>query len=298
MESLDTLVDQYLNHLLIEKGLASQTIESYSSDLAIFTIFLNEHDIDYIKNIDSPTILKHIIVLRKNGLEARSRARHLVTLRGFFKYLVAEKIIKHDPTGIIDLPKSGLKLPVVLTIEEVMSLLNAPDIKKPRGKRDAAMLELLYAAGLRVSELVNIELTHLYLDAGFIRVFGKGSKERVIPIGKYAKDKIEEYLETSRPLLLKNTVSSFVFIARPGKPMTRQGFWKLLLKYASISEIQKKVSPHSIRHSFATHMLEGGADLRSVQIMLGHADISTTQIYTHITRKQLQKAHSEYHPRG
>ncbi|MBU0995800.1 MAG: site-specific tyrosine recombinase XerD [Proteobacteria bacterium] len=296
--TLDTLADQYINHLMIEKGLSQNTIESYTSDLCNFLNFLKQNKIHIIEDIDTPAIIKHIITLRQNGLEARSRARHLVALRGFFKYLLKEKIIKNDPTRIIDLPKSGLHLPDVLSVDEISSLLNAPDPLKLRGQRDAAMIELLYAAGLRVSELVHLELNHIHTIAGFVRVFGKGSKERIVPIGSYAKIKVEAYLIQARPRLLKNDISKYLFFARNGNPMTRQGFWKLLNKYALIAGIRKNITPHTLRHSFATHMLEGGADLRSVQMMLGHSDISTTQIYTHVTGTQLKNVHKKYHPRG
>jgi len=297
MPSLDVLVDQYLNYLLIERGLSKNTIESYSSDLTRYLDFLKKKRIHTINDADATAILKHLISLRNTGLGARSRARHLVTLRGFYRFLVDEKVIKNDPTRIIDLPKSGLRLPDVLSFEEVERLLNTPDINKPTGARDAAMIEVLYAAGLRVSELVNLKVHDVNLEACFVRVFGKGSKERVIPIGLYAKEKVDYYIKTFRSKLLKNVASPYLFVARAGKPMTRQGFWKLLRKYGQKAGIIRKIKPHSLRHSFASHLLEGGADLRSVQIMLGHVDISTTQIYTHVVREHLKKIHEKFHPR-
>jgi integrase/recombinase XerD len=222
----------------------------------------------------------------------------LVTLRGFYRYLVQEKIIKYDPARLIDLPKSGLKLPDVLSVSEIKILLSTPDTQTPLGLRNAAMIELLYAAGLRVSELVNLKLLDINTEAGFVRVIGKGSKERIVPIGNYAKNIIDRYVKTARSLLLKGGVSHYLFVARAGKPMTRQGFWKLLKQYALQAGIAKKITPHSFRHSFASHLLEGGADLRAVQIMLGHTDISTTQIYTHVAREHLLQMHAKYHPRG
>ena len=297
MPSLDVLVDQYLNYLLVEKGLSKKTIESYSSDLTRYLKFLKTRKIRTISNADTPSILKHLISLRNSGLGARSRARHLVTIRGFYKFLIEEKVIDNDPTRVIDLPKSGLRLPDVLSIEEVKLLLNTPDINKPTGARDAAMIELLYAAGLRVSELINLKLQDVNLEACFVRIFGKGSKERVVPIGLYAKEKIDYYIKTFRPKLLKNVASPYLFAVRAGKPMTRQGFWKLIKKYGQKAGIARKIKPHSLRHSFASHLLEGGADLRSVQIMLGHVDISTTQIYTHVAREHLKKIHEKFHPR-
>ena len=212
--------------------------------------------------------------------------------------MVQEKILQNDPARLIDLPKSGLKLPHVLSKEEIERLLNAPDTDKALGVRDAAMLELLYAAGLRVSELINLKLQNINLEAGFVRIFGKGSRERIVPIGAHAREKVSTYLKTVRPKRLKQATSPYLFIARAAKPMTRQGFWKLLRRYAIKAGLKKNITPHSLRHSFASHLLEGGADLRAVQVMLGHVDISTTQIYTHVTRDHLKKLHQKYHPRG
>lgn len=298
MPTLDLLIDQYLNYLLIEKGLSQATLDSYSTDLVRYQEFLDQNGINHIADSDTPLILKHLISLRNSGLGARSRARHLVSLRGLYRFAVQEKFLRHDPSKLVDLPKLSLKLPDVLAIDEVSELLNSPDTSKPLGARDAAMLELLYAAGLRVSELVNLKLQDINVEAGFVRVFGKGSKERVVPIGLPAQKKIAFYIEEARKAALKNRPSPYLFIGRAGKPLTRQGFWKLLRRYAVKSQISKKISPHSLRHSFATHLLEGGADLRAVQVMLGHVDISTTQIYTHVTRKHLKDLHQKFHPRG
>jgi integrase/recombinase XerD len=295
---LDILIDQYLNYLLIEKGLSGTTLESYSRDISRYREFLSQHRIRRITEDDTALILRHMIALRNAGLSARSRARHLVSIRGFYRFVVQEKMLKHDPARLVDLPKTSLKLPDVLSVEEVSQLLKAPDIKKPLGSRDCAMLELLYAAGLRVSELVNLKLQDVNLEAGFVRVLGKGSRERLVPIGLPAKEKIKSYIEKSRNALLKNKPSSYLFVARAAKPITRQGFWKLLRKYAAQAQLKKKVTPHSLRHSFASHLLEGGADLRTVQVMLGHVDIATTQIYTHVARQQLKALHERFHPRG
>ena len=298
MHSIDNLADRFLNYLLVEKGLSLKTLEAYGSDIARYLSFLDDNGINHIVDADTPVILKHLIRMRDEGLGARSRARHLVTLRGFYKFLVQEKILQRDPAELIDLPKSSLNLPHALTIEEVKLLLNTPDLNKPTGIRDAAMIELLYAAGLRVSELINLKIQDVNLEAGFVRVFGKGSKERIVPIGFFAKEKIEEYMAESRLRPLKSVVSPYLFVARAGKPMTRQGFWKLLRRYAQQAGFNKKITPHSLRHSFASHLLEGGADLRAVQVMLGHVGISTTQIYTHVAREHLKKAHAKFHPRG
>lgn len=298
MPTLDALTDQYINYLLIEKGLAATTIESYSSDLARYVRYLNERDIQDISDADTPVILRYLIALQQSDLSARSRARHLITLRGFYRFLASEKILTYDPARLVDLPKGGLKLPDVLSHDDIQRLLHAPDPQRPRGARDAAMIELLYAAGLRVSELVNLKLTDINLEACFVRVFGKGSKERIVPIGRYARGKIDQYIKAARPGLLKEIPSQYLFVARAGKPMTRQGFWKLLKQYAVKAAMTKTITPHSLRHSFASHLLEGGADLRAVQVMLGHVDISTTQIYTHVARDHLRKMHEKYHPRG
>jgi integrase/recombinase XerD len=295
---LDILTDQYLNYLLIEKGLSRTTLESYSRDLVRYQEFLRQNGTQRISESDTALILKHLIALRNAGLNARSRARHLVSIRGFYRFMVQEKLLKHDPARLVDLPKTSLKLPDVLSVDEVARLLGTPDTAKPGGARDCAMLELLYAAGLRVSELVNLKLQDVNLEAGFVRVIGKGSKERVVPIGLHAQKKIDSYLQKSRAKLLKNQVSSYLFVARAAKPITRQGFWKLLRRYAALAQLSKRVSPHSLRHSFASHLLEGGADLRAVQVMLGHVDIATTQIYTHVARRQLKALHERYHPRG
>lgn len=298
MSSLDIFVDQYINYLVFEKGLSEKTIESYSSDLSKYLEFLKQTGVNDITQADTPLILKHLIALRESGLGSKSCARHLITLRGFHKFLAQEKILEFDPAKFVDLPKSGLKLPDVLSVSEVNHLLNIPDSNTPLGKRNSAMLELLYAAGLRVSELVTLKFLDVNLEACFVRVMGKGSKERVVPFGLYAKNKIDDYINNSRPLLLKNRISKYLFVARAGKPMTRQGFWKLLKQYVKQAGIKKKVTPHSLRHSFASHLLEGGADLRTVQVMLGHVDISSTQIYTHVARDHLRKIHEKYHPRG
>jgi integrase/recombinase XerD len=295
---INPLIDQFLNYLLVEKGLSRATLESYSRDLLRYVEFMDQNGRSAVSAEDTPLLLKHLIHLRNEGLGARSRARHLVSLRSFYRFLVQEKILPLDPAQLVDIPKTALKLPDVLGVDEVQRLLNSPDTRTPQGIRDAAMLELLYAAGLRVSELVGLKIQDVHLDAGFVRVLGKGSKERVVPIGQYACEKTLFYLNHARSRLAKGRSSAHLFIARAAKPMTRQGFWKLLRKYAGIAGLFKKVTPHSLRHSFASHLLEGGADLRAVQMMLGHADISTTQIYTHVTKNRLKELHRKFHPRG
>ncbi len=298
MSSVDRQIDFFLNYIQVEKGLAGKTLESYSRDLGRYATFLSENQNGLLTDEDTYLILKHLINLRDEGLSPRSRARHLVSIRSFYRFLHKEKVLSKDPSKLIDFPKSGLRLPDTLTAEEVATLIDTPDRTTHRGIRDAAMIELLYASGLRVSELVGLLVRDVNLEAAFVRVFGKGSRERVVPVGSFAREKIEFYLQYGRPYLLKGVTSDFLFVAREGNPMTRQGFWKLLNRYAEKAGIVKNISPHTLRHSFATHLLEGGADLRVVQVMLGHSDISTTQIYTHITRDHLKNIHVKYHPRG
>ena len=296
--ALNRLIDRFITYLLVEKGLSKATLESYSRDLLRYAAFLVRCGRPTVSEADTPLILKHLIELRAQGLGTRSRARHLVSLRGFYRFLAQENVLSADPSKLIDLPKVQLTLPDVLSVEEVRRLLNAPQSRNPQGIRDAAMLEVLYAAGLRVSELVGLKLQDVRLDAGVVRVMGKGSKERVVPIGQYAREKLLFYLGNGRNLMLKNRTSPFLFIARAGRPITRQGFWKLLRRYAEAAGLAKNITPHSLRHSFATHLLEGGADLRAVQVMLGHADIATTQIYTHVANDRLREIHRRFHPRG
>jgi integrase/recombinase XerD len=298
MSSVDHWIDVFLNYIRVEKGLSEKTVESYSRDLGRYASFLSSYGSPSVSGEDTYLILKHMILLRDEGLAPRSRARHLVAIRSFYSFLTQEKAISQDPSKPIDFPKSGLRLPDTLALPDIKALIDATDPTAARGIRDGAMIELLYASGLRVSELVGLKMRDVHLDASFVRVFGKGSKERVVPMGQYANEKISAYLQYARPYLTKTSPSEYLFIAREGKPMTRQGFWKLLNRYAAKAGITQHISPHTLRHSFATHLIEGGADLRVVQIMLGHSDISTTQIYTHITRDHLKKIHSSYHPRG
>jgi integrase/recombinase XerD len=290
-------LDRYLDFLAVEKGLAAATIEAYSRDLGRYVAFLAVSGRATVSATDTPLILKYLISMRAEGLNARSRARHLVSIRGFYRFLAQENILESDPSRLVDLPKSGLKLPDFLTVDEVKRLLEAPDLGRPAGVRDAAMLEVLYAAGLRVSELVGLKLQNVNLTAGYVRVVGKGAKERVVPIGRYAQEKVGRYSTEARQALLKGRVSSFLFVARAGKPLSRQGFWKLVKRYGRRARIRKVITPHMLRHSFASHLLAGGADLRAVQTMLGHADIATTQIYTHLARDHLKRLHRKYHPR-
>jgi integrase/recombinase XerD len=296
--NIDSLLDQFINYLLVEKGLSENTIAAYSADLTCYLDFLTKQGIVDMTDADTAVLLKHLIVLRNRGLGPRSRSRHLVAIRGFYRFLVHEKVLDNNPAKMVDLPKIGRKLPEVLNVEKVVQLLNAPDASTPTGLRDGAMLELLYAAGLRVSELVQVTTTNVNLEACFVRVLGKGSKERVVPIGQTAQKRIDLYLKRGRSPLIKGRPSPYLFVSRLGKPLTRQGFWKILKHTALKAGISKNITPHTLRHSFASHLLERGADLRSVQVMLGHVDISTTQIYTHVAPERLKAVHTQYHPRG
>lgn len=294
---MDQLTQSYLDYLIIEKGLSNNSLVSYSADLAKFLTFVENQKITDIKEIDSTLILAWLIDLTKSGLSAKSRARHLISVRGLFKYLLNENILSTDPLKHIDLPKTGLSLPKYLSVEEVDRLIAQPDRSKPKGLRNAAMMEIMYGAGLRVSELIFLQVQDINLDANFVRITGKGSKERVVPFGSCAARVLKEWIKEGRPKLLPKSPTPYLFIAKAGKPMSRQGFWKLLKKHGLMANLSKDISPHTLRHSFATHLLEGGADLRSVQIMLGHSDISTTQIYTHISKEYLIKMHEKFHPR-
>lgn len=294
----DHLIDRFLAYITVEKGLSPNTLEAYSHDLQNFRDYLSAQSIEALGDVRAAAILGYLIHLRNQGLASKSRARHLVTLRVFFRFLHQGKYIPRDPAALIELPKSGLHLPGVLSLDDIQSLMAAPDKSRPVGLRDAAMLELLYAAGLRVSELILLRVMDLNREAGFVRVCGKGGKERVVPIGQTALRVVGDYIRNARPVLLKKVTSEFLFVARQGRPMSRQGFWKLLKKYASRADIRHPVSPHTLRHSFASHLLEGGADLRVVQTMLGHADIATTQIYTHVSAERLKTIHRRFHPRS
>ncbi|WP_022669387.1 site-specific tyrosine recombinase XerD [Desulfospira joergensenii] len=295
---MDQQVQTYLDYLTIEKGLSSNSIESYAADLANFLDFLEQEKITRLEETDTAVILAWLIHLTRQGLSAKSRARHLIAIRGFYKYLINEKILASNPVKEVDIPKTGQALPKILSVAEVEAMLKAVNPITPRELRNSAMMEILYGSGLRVSELILLKLQDISLDANMVRVMGKGSKERIIPLGSKARDAVILWKDHGRPDMLKTCSSEYLFVARAGKPMTRQGFWKIIKKYAAKAGISKTVSPHTLRHSFATHLLEGGADLRSVQTMLGHADISTTQIYTHISREYLIKMHNRYHPRG
>ena len=289
------LTDQFINYLRLERGLADNTIQAYSRDLLKLTQFLEKSDLNPLQ-ISRNQISEYAGTLRK-GLSARSVARNISATKMFFRFLTSEGHIKENPARLLETPRLSRKLPDVLSMAEVERLLAQPDPSTPMGKRDSAMLELLYATGLRVSELVGLKVLNINLEAGYVRTLGKGSKERLVPMGEKAIQTVREYLSDGRFQLLKEANLPHLFLNFRGRPLTRQGFWKIIKKYGKMARIQKEISPHSIRHSFASHLLEAGADLRSVQVMLGHEDISTTQIYTHVTRGRLKELHAKCHPR-
>jgi integrase/recombinase XerD len=291
-----TYLPIYLDYLAVEKGLAKNSLSAYGTDLRRFGKWLDAQSLE-TESVKRQHIVKYIQSLRSGGISARSVARALAAMRGFFRFLVAERHLKHDPTENLDNPKLWSTLPKSLHPSEVDDLLAAPDRSTPDGLRDAAMLELLYATGLRVSELIRVKVEDLVLDAGFLRTLGKGSKERIVPFGDSAGKAITTYIETARPHFNRRN-DVHLFLTNRGRPMTRQTFWMKIVKYARQAGIRAHISPHVLRHSFATHLLENGADLRSVQLMLGHSDISTTQIYTHVSRARLQKMYDRYHPRA
>lgn len=301
---MDHHVDNFLNYLSIEKGLSQNTLSAYSQDLKRFFTFLEKRRVGVIDRIDRNEITLFMEEMRRASLSFRSIARILSTVRTFFKYLSMEGIVHHDPFAHIVAPKQAFRLPKALSILEVTSLLNLPKGETPTGIRDDTMIELLYATGLRVSELISLSIDSIQFEAGYLITHGKGDKERIVPIDAYALAKIKNYLLTSRPRLLKKKSGSAtagcdtLFISQQGKGMSRQCFWKQLQTYGQLAGISRKITPHMVRHSFATHLLAGGADLRSVQMMLGHADIATTQIYTHLERDHLKQIHKQSHPRG
>ena len=291
------IIDQFIDHLWLEDGLSKNTLNSYRFDLSIFVSWLAETKKIELLDV-SELEIQEFLAFKFPTSKSRSISRLLATLRRFFRFLLRENKIKEDPTLKIQTPKIPKSLPKSLSEDEVEGLLEAPDIKTNVGMRDRSMLELLYACGLRVSELVGIQLTEVILSDGVIRVTGKGSKTRLVPMGEEAVDWIKKYLAESRQNILNKQTSKFLFVTNRGGEMTRQAFWYLIKKYALMANIDKPMSPHILRHAFATHLINHGADLRVVQMLLGHSDISTTQIYTHVARERLKKLHQEHHPRG
>jgi len=289
----------YLHHLALEKGLSDNTRFSYENDMKRYIRFLTEKKIKQADLITPLILQEYIGQLFDIGLASSSMARNFSAIRGFHQYLIANNLGQSDPSELLETPRLKRKLPQVLSVQEVIEIIKQPDTENILGIRDRAMLEVLYGCGLRISELLTLKINHLYLDDEIIRILGKGSKERFTPIGKEAIHWLRYYLSRSRPQIAKGTTSkNIVFLNRQGKPMTRMGFWKILRKYVVSARVPLEVHPHTFRHCFATHLIDNGADLRSVQELLGHADISTTQIYTHVSHQQLAKIYKKYHPRS
>lgn len=290
-------VTAFLDYARVEKGLAANSIAGYRRDLVKFAAFLGQRSLT-LENVTREDVRDFLGSLRANGLTARSAARHLVSVRSLFRFLLKNGRVRNDVVGEVDLPQLGRSLPKHLAEPEVDALLARPDVSTPVGLRDKAMLELLYATGMRVSELVSLRWEDFDLNLGVLRCIGKGSKERLIPVGKSALRAVEAYVRSGRPGLLRRIPSPFLFLNNRGSRLSRVGFWKILARYGRAAGIATPLTPHLVRHSFATHLLERGADLRSIQLMLGHSDISTTQIYTHVMKERLRQVYQTHHPRA
>ncbi|PIQ97037.1 MAG: site-specific tyrosine recombinase XerD [Nitrospinae bacterium CG11_big_fil_rev_8_21_14_0_20_56_8] len=292
---MEHLIREYIQFLSIEKRCSPHTVENYRRDVERFFRALKGRDLNELGLAD---LRAYLLELRGSGLSPATVSRNLSSLKTFFRFLVNENHLKDNQMEILESPRSWRKLPEVLSVNEVETLMSLAKPDTPQGIRDQAMLEVLYATGLRVSELVGLKFSDFDMRAGFLRSMGKGSKERVVPLGDLAREAVERYIQSARPVLLKRHSAAELFLTRRGRPMTRQGFWKILKSYVRRAGINRAVSPHTLRHAFATHLLERGADLRSVQMMLGHSDISTTQIYTHIMRERMREMHDRFHPRA
>ncbi len=294
---MEELVNIFLDYLAAERGLAKNTISAYRSDLFKFLSYLKKVGIKSIKDVKRDDIRQFMLSSRDKGLRANSVSRALVALKVFYRFLLRERLINKDPSNLIDSPKLWNRLPEALNIVEIERLLSVPNLRNSAGVRNKAILELMYATGIRVSEASNLQRDGLNLDVGFLRCIGKGSKERVVPLGNKAIIALKRYLNSARANFNKGKNSEYLFLNRSGNRLSRQSIWKIIRRYAKEAKIKKSIKPHTLRHSFATHLLERGADLRSVQEMLGHANISTTQIYTHIDKDRLKAIHQKFHPR-
>ncbi len=292
------IVEQFLDALWLERGLSDHTLAAYRTDMNQLAIFLQESNRTLL-TATSSLLQQRVKQRHQQGLSPKSVARALSAWRRFYRYALREELIDEDPTALVDTPKQGRKLPDTLTEDDIDALLNAPDVESPEGFRDRAMLETLYASGLRVSELVSLQIDQVNFNLGVIKTVGKGNKERLVPVGDEAQEWLTSYMKTARlDLLSGKGVADALFVTRRGGGMTRQTFWHAIKKHAYNAGIKKHVSPHTLRHAFATHMLNHGADLRVVQMLLGHANVSTTQIYTHVAKARLQALHQQHHPRG
>lgn len=291
------LVKDYLHFIRVERQLAANTLASYERDLTAYVQFMQKNQKETLNDITRADIQAYLLYLRQTNKSPRTMARHISSIRSFHQFLLRERLTAQDPTVHIDLPKTTQRLPDVLSVEEVEALINAPHHNKPQGVRDTAMLELLYGTGMRITECMDLNIDQIHLTMGFVRIFGKGHKERIVPLGQSALTACERYLNEARPQLLKEPTEA-LFINQRGKRLTRQGCWKLIKQHAQQAKLQKAMTPHMLRHSFATHLIENGADIRAVQEMLGHADIATTQIYTHVSKTRLSEVYKQFHPRA
>ena len=289
------LIEQFLDAVWAEQGLSENTLSAYGSDLRIFAKWLKDKP---MLEVDESVLTDFLASRHKDGIGTRSSARILSSLRRFYRYYIRENSIKVDPTALIELPHIGKQLPISLSEQDVELLLNAPDVNNARGFRDRAMLEMLYATGIRVTELVDLKFEQVSFRQGVVKIIGKGNKERLVPVGEEAMSWLENYMNQARKTLLHTRQCDYLFVTNRADNMTRQAFWHIIKRHAKTAGINKKLSPHTLRHAFATHLLNHGADLRVVQLLLGHADLSSTQIYTHIARERLKELHSKYHPRG
>lgn len=296
-QSPKTVIDRFLDAIWMERGLSENTLGAYRADLLALTNRLDERGINLVEASRSD-VMDYISWRVEGGAKPRSTARQLSSFRRFFRYLLREGVRSEDPTAQIAMPKIGRALPQSLSEEEVEALLAAPNVSDPLGHRDRTMLEVLYAAGVRVSELINLKLSQINLNQGVLRIVGKGDRERLIPMGDEAQDWLREFIAGPRVEILLERQTEYLFPTRRGDRMTRQAFWHIIKRYAKKAGVQKKLSPHTLRHAFATHLLNNGADLRVVQLLLGHSDVSTTQIYTHVARERMKELHSRHHPRG
>ncbi len=287
-----------MNYISVERGLAKNTLLAYRWDLVKYTQSLADKGINSAAQVKREHVTAYMLEQKQRGMSATSISRNLAAIKMFHRFLVRERLAKDDPTALVDTPKLWKKIPDVLSPPEIELMIKASGGRHWQDVRDQAMLELLYASGMRVSELVNLKVENVNLDMGYVRCIGKGSKERIIPIGRRARGSVKKYCDLTRGKLIKSEITNALFLSRLGKKMSRQSIWKLIKRYAKKAKIKKVIKPHTIRHSFATHLLERGADLRSVQEMLGHSDISTTQIYTHVDKERLRSIHKEFHPRA
>lgn len=294
---LDAHLSSFLNYLRVEKGLSDNTLQAYRRDMEKFVAFAAKRKLE-VTEVRREHVVDFLRSLYRSKLDSRSVARHLVTIRHFFRFSVAEGIVSDDPAATIESPKFRQSLPEFLSLEEVDRLLRQPDTNDMVGLRDKAMIELMYSTGLRVSELCGLQIADLSMDPGCLRCIGKGNKERLVPVGRQALEAVHRYLREARPKLLGEGISGYLFVNQQGRKINRIAFWKILSEYGRKAHLRKALTPHMLRHSFATHLLDRGADLRSVQMMLGHSDISTTQIYTHVVEERLKQVYKAHHPRA